>query len=171
MRGGFNNLNVTYDLSGGAGISPTTVSTVEGSVITLAGTPSKEGYLFDGWQQGANRYSASSAYTVTTSVTFTAVWSPKLVSYSYNLNGGTSTVPDPGAVASGTSFNLAAIPSRADLVVGDIVTYYTFTGWKINNAGVGLSDNSSVQMPGSDTPIVIWAQWLALTYNLNGGVL
>jgi uncharacterized repeat protein (TIGR02543 family) len=170
MRGGFNNRNVTYELSDGAGISPTTVSTVEGATITLP-EPTKDGYSFDGWQLGATRYSASSAYTVTTSVTFTAVWSPKLVSYSYNLNGGTSTVPAPGAVYSGTSFNLAVIPSWADLVVGDIVTYYTFTGWKINNVGVGLNANTSVQMLGSDTPIVIWAQWLAVTYNLNGGVL
>lgn len=169
MRGGFNNLNVMYELSGGAGISPTTVSTVEGSVITLAGTPSRVGYLFDGWQLGATRYSASSAYTVTTSVTFIAVWSPKLVSYSYNLNGGTSEVPATGVIASGASFTTAATPSRADLVVEDIVTYYTFTGWKINNVGVGLNANTSVQMPGSDTPIVIWAQWQAMNYNLNGG--
>jgi uncharacterized repeat protein (TIGR02543 family) len=169
MRGGFNNLNVTYELSGGAGISPTTVSTVEGSVITLAGTPAKAGYQFEGWQLGATRYGASSAFTVTTSVTFTAIWSPKLVSYSYNLNGGTSVVPASGSIASGTSFNLAATPSRTDLVVGDIVTYYTFTGWKIGNVGVALNANSSLQMPGSDSPIVIYAQWQAMNYNLNGG--
>jgi uncharacterized repeat protein (TIGR02543 family) len=138
-------------------------------VITLAGTPVKAGYQFEGWQLGATRYNASSAFTVSTSVTFTAVWSAKLVSYSYELNGGTSTVPASGSIASGTSFNLAATPSRTDLIVGDIVTYYTFTGWKINNIGLPLGANSSLQMPGSDTPIVIWAQWQAMFYNLNGG--
>jgi hypothetical protein len=72
-------------------------------------------------------------------------------------------------IASGASFTTAATPSRTDLVVEDIVTYYTFTGWKINNVGAGLNANTSVQMPGSDTPIVIWAQWQAMNYNLNGG--
>ena len=58
MRGGPNNRTVTYDLSGGAGISPTTVSTFEGASITLAGTPTKVGYQFEGWQLGATRYNA-----------------------------------------------------------------------------------------------------------------
>ena len=171
MRGGFNNLNVTYELSGGAGISPTTVSTVEGSVITLAGTPVRAGYEFEGWQLGATRYNASSAYTVTTSVTFTAVWSAKLVFYSYDLNGGTSTVPASGSVASGSQFTTAPTPTRASVTVGDIVTYYTFTGWKINNSGSSLAAGVLTTMPGSDSPVVIYAQWSAMSYNLNGGVM
>ena len=169
MRGGFNDRTVTYDLSGGAGISPTTVSTFEGASITLAGTPTKVGYQFEGWQLGATRYNASSAYSVTTSVTFTAVWSAKLVSYSYDLNGGTSTVPAPGSVASGSQFTTAPTPTRASVTVGDIVTYYTFTGWKINNTGSSLTAGTLATMPGSDSPVVIFAQWNAFSYNLNGG--
>lgn len=73
-RGGFNNRTVSYLLNGGGGSAPADSTVVEGSTITLAGAPSRDGYLFAGWLVGANRYSPNSSYVVTTSVVFTATW-------------------------------------------------------------------------------------------------
>lgn len=166
MRGGFNDRTVTYDLSGGAGMSPTTVSTFESATISLAGTPTKVGYQFEGWQLGSTRYSASSAYTVTTSVTFTAVWSAKRVAYSYNLNGATGITPGDGSVLSEAGFITAPAPSR---------TGYNFLGWntKADGSGTPFAAGTSVVMPASDNAVVFYAQWQARTvtfsYNLNGG--
>jgi uncharacterized repeat protein (TIGR02543 family) len=74
MRGGFSNRDVSYLLNGGGGSAPAASTVVEGSTITLASAPSRDGYQFLGWLAGANRYSPNSSYVVTTSVVFTATW-------------------------------------------------------------------------------------------------
>jgi uncharacterized repeat protein (TIGR02543 family) len=164
MRGGFNNRDISYELNGGGGSAPTAITVVEGTTITLASSPTRVGYQFAGWQVGANRYSPNSSYLVTTSVVFTASWTPKAVAFSYVLNGGGGGNAAAGSVNSDASFTFASAPTR---------TGYNFTGWKINDAGTVYSAGTSITMPASDSPIVIYAQWTAKDvfgyYDLGGG--
>jgi uncharacterized repeat protein (TIGR02543 family) len=74
MRGGFSNRDVSYVLNGGDGSAPAASTVVEGTTITLASAPSRDGYLFAGWRVGANSYSPNSSFVVTTAVVFTASW-------------------------------------------------------------------------------------------------
>ena len=82
-RGGFSNRDISYELNGGGGSTPAASTVVEGTTITLAAAPSRDGYLFAGWRVGANSYSQNSSFVVTTSVVFTASW------IRIELDGGT----------------------------------------------------------------------------------
>ena len=81
------------------------------------------------------------------------------MAFSYDLvegNGGNATS---GSANVDTNFTTATAPNR----VG-----YTFTGWKINNAGDTLTANTSVVMPATDSAtITIVAQWSANSYTVN----
>ena len=66
---------VTYDCNGGTSGCPENVTGIEaGGKITLANAPTKDGFDFDGWNDGNNTYDAGDEYTVNGNVTFTAQW-------------------------------------------------------------------------------------------------
>lgn len=65
---------VTYDCNGGTSDCPANKSVAEGTSITLADAPSRDGYTFDGWNNGTDTYDAGDSYTVNSDVTFTAQW-------------------------------------------------------------------------------------------------
>ena len=63
--------DVYYVYNNGAGMGYERV--LKGESVTLT-TPSKSGYAFLGWSDGVNTYDAGTVITVTSNVTFTAVW-------------------------------------------------------------------------------------------------
>ncbi len=66
---------VIYDCNGGTNGCPENVTGIEaGEEITLANAPTKDGFDFDGWNDGNNTYDAGDEYTVNSNVTFTAQW-------------------------------------------------------------------------------------------------
>ena len=66
---------VTYDCNGGTAGCPENVTGIEaGEEITLADAPTKDGFDFDGWNDGNSTYDAGDEYTVNGNVTFTAQW-------------------------------------------------------------------------------------------------
>ena len=66
---------VIYDCNGGTNGCPENVTGIEaGEEITLANAPTKDGFDFDGWNDGNNTYDAGDEYTVNGNVTFTAQW-------------------------------------------------------------------------------------------------
>lgn len=83
------NYTITYSLGGASGTAPTESTKIIGQKFNLASTPSRTGYNFTGWSDSTNTYAAGAEYTVgSADVTLTAQWSPKIVTFSYNLNGG-----------------------------------------------------------------------------------
>ena len=66
---------VTYDCNGGTSGCPENVTGLEaGDEITLADAPTKDGFEFDGWNDGNTTYDEGDEYTVNSNVTFTAQW-------------------------------------------------------------------------------------------------
>ena len=70
--------DVTFDLNGGSGTTPTEGSHISGATFSLptsSSNPTKNGYVFAGWSDGTNTYQDANSYTMGSSaVTFTAVW-------------------------------------------------------------------------------------------------
>lgn len=69
--------SVTYDLNGGAGELPTEANKTEGEKFKLSAGDglTKDGYTFDGWSDGTNKYDAEAEYTMPAqNVTLTAQW-------------------------------------------------------------------------------------------------
>ena len=70
---------VTYT-SGDADVTAPEAQEVEsGTEIDLPAALSREGYTFDGWNDGATTYPAGTKYTVNATVTFTAQWTENVV--------------------------------------------------------------------------------------------
>lgn len=96
-----NTYEVTYDCDGGSSGCPTSPVTVLPGSYTLASAPSKDGYTFQGWNDGTETYAAGYSYTISADVEFTAQWqengSPNIV-----INEGNNLVLANTAVASQT---------------------------------------------------------------------
>ncbi|MBQ7532331.1 MAG: InlB B-repeat-containing protein [Bacteroidales bacterium] len=78
---------VTYDCNEGTSGCPSSSIVAFVGSYTLASAPIRDGYSFQGWNDGANTYAAGASYTISSAVTFTAQWqsleSPNIV-----INGG-----------------------------------------------------------------------------------
>jgi len=110
---------VTYDPDGAQGDVPKDGRTYlanERVTVLGQGSLTKAGCIFGGWTDGTKTYQPGDTFTITASVTLTAVWKPEvLYTVSYDLNGGNGTVPEtksylPGAavtVASGAGLSKA----------------------------------------------------------------
>ncbi|MGM9819014.1 MAG: InlB B-repeat-containing protein [Paludibacteraceae bacterium] len=156
---------VTYDINGGTGTTPTETPKEGLETFTLARESagfSKPGYKLAGWEDNlGNQYlfykGGRFDYTVNNfDVTLTAIWEvPHTVTY--DLNGGTGTVPTETDKLEKEEFTLAASD-------GITKPCHTFKGWsdgtKTYDAGVMFWN-----MPNSD--ITFTAVWEALpTYTV-----
>ncbi len=84
---------VTYTAGDGAGSSPITQTVASGTVITIAqNTFTYSGHVFDGWMSQGEKYNSGDSYTVTSDITFTAVWKSD---GSDDNNGDGEDPPDP----------------------------------------------------------------------------
>ncbi len=157
---------VTWDPAGGS-VSPTSNTGVYGATVT-APTPTRTGYTFVYWRNPASGgdpifLSAGSSYTITGSITWTAIWSINTYTVSYSEQGG-NTVSD-ATVNYGSSTTLPSI-SRSG---------YTFNGWYTASSGgtfVGLAGTSYGPVTSN---VTLYAQWTVITYtvnwNANGGTV
>ena len=138
--------DVSWDLGGGTTASSVTYpsSLNFGSTIDLTGlTPTKAGYKFNGWSNGADTFASSeSAANINPDdadvVTMVAQWSVENYTVSYALNGGSATNPTSYSVET-ASFTLNN-PTR---------TGYTFAGW--SGTGLSGSNNTSVTVAKGST--------------------
>ena len=137
---------VTYAVGDHAaqGVSaPASVTEEEDTEITLpAALQAAEGYTFAGWSDGTTVYDAEDSYTVTKTVTLTAVW--KAIEYTATFNVGDhaasgATVADMKADYN-TKIKLPAGPAAAE--------GYTFVNWKTGdttyNAGASYTVTADV---------------------------
>ena len=64
---------ITFDTQGGSEITPITIRS--GESLTLPKTPTKEGYVFDGWYLASNCIEEyEDSYVVSTNITLYAKW-------------------------------------------------------------------------------------------------
>lgn len=179
---------VTVVFEAGDGVDPSTVTNLpttqsnlkpEGT-ITL-GTPSRAGYRFDGWSDGAAKYNGGAEYTIPNNlgqddnytVTLKATWTeaPKIaINYDRGNAPANASMPTSTSVekaASGaTSFTLdKKTPSRNDNSM--VFDYYT--------ANVDLGDpdgkyapGQTVSIPEGTTSVTLTAHWYKKYYADDG---
>lgn len=159
-----NAYNLTFDLNGGTGTAPSSQSVTFGQLATMPPVPTRPGYTFTGWNTttGSNWDFATTTMPAN-DVALTAQWTINSYNLSFDLNGGTSAVPDVQNIVFGELGVAPATPFREGS---------TFTGWNTMQNGSGtLWDFATNTMPGND--VVLYAQWsldsFSMSFDLNGG--
>ena len=101
------NYTVDFDVNGATSSVPSSLIKTVGQTFTLPATPTKSGWIFDGWNDGSNSYSAGTTYTMPASnIVLTAHFhapTPTITSLSTtsgSVLGGTSSI------ITGTNFTL-----------------------------------------------------------------
>lgn len=112
-----NRFTVTFNSNGGTEVESQT-NIKFGDKATKPTTPTREGYLFDGWYYDEEKWSFV-GYSVTEDMTLTAVWSPITYIVSFDTNGY-------------GDFEDISLTFEDDLVLPIIdIVGYTYN-WKIN---------------------------------------
>ena len=154
------NYHVTYASVGGVAL-PTETDKNISQTFTVANAPTRSGYTFNGWNDGALTYGPGATYSVGASnVTMTAQWTAIQYDVTYDLALGTSAVPVQAARIVGQTFAVAAMPSRYG---------YSFVKW--TDGTNDYQPAATYTMPSNDVTLTaVWqATSLGITYNLNGG--
>ena len=160
---------VTYYANGASGTVPDAQTVNSGSNIAVPdqGSLSYQGKTFNGWNTNANGSGTPIAVgfllTVNSDITLFAQWQT-IITYTltYNLNGGSGSLPAPQTANPGVSITLAG---GSGLSRGE----YSFAGWNTNNSGTGNNFNAgaSVTLNANTT---LYARWTAtVTYDINTG--
>jgi uncharacterized repeat protein (TIGR02543 family) len=144
---------VTYDERGGTSVSDTTFNCVTTcDTITLPPTPTRAGYVFEGWYTaptGGTRYGATYVPTAKDQVIY-AQWTPYEVSF--QTQGGT---PVAGwIIGSNATITLPPAPTRAG---------FTFNGWFTTPTG-GSPVGATYGPHTGD--IDFYAQWSPILHNV-----
>ena len=135
-----------------------------GKDITLA-TPSKQGYVFDGWYDNADL--TGSAYTsdrlknLASDVTLYAKWSPAQYKITYDLGLGSTYATMPAYSDTYTVDSPVVLPIP-------VWTGHTFKSWDLN----GTNITTTAGLLGDVTVKAIWNEDVfKITYKLNNGTL
>jgi uncharacterized repeat protein (TIGR02543 family) len=155
------NYAVTYSLNGGAGSTPTQANVASGGSFTTAAAPTKSGYTFTGWSNGATSTNASTLISnVSTNITLTAQWTisapgtPGTAVAAPGDGSATITISAPSSGGTPTSYTVTASPGGATCTVvspGTSCTIapltngtaYTFTTTATNSAGTSTSSSAA----------------------------
>jgi uncharacterized repeat protein (TIGR02543 family) len=144
---------VTYDERGGTTVSDTTFNCVTTcDTITLPPTPTRAGYVFEGWYTaptGGTRYGATYVPTAKDQVIY-AQWTPYEVSF--QTQGGTAVAG--WIIGSNATITLPPAPTRAG---------FTFNGWFTTPTG-GSPVGATYGPHTGD--IDFYAQWSPVLHNV-----
>ncbi len=152
---------VTYALNGGAGTAPTQANVASGGSFTTAAAPTKTGFTFTGWSDGATTTNAATAITnVAGNITLTAQWTiavpgiPGTPTAAPGNGSATITIAAPTTGGLPSSYTVTASPGGATCTVtapGTSCTIapltngtaYTFTSTATNAAGSSTSASTA----------------------------
>ncbi len=155
-----NEYTITLDANGGK-VDSSTISVSYSSKYSLP-VPQKDGYDFDGWYNGTQRYPGGTWFT-TRNLTLTAKWVPMNYEIKYNLNGGTNSSLNPTTFTVESSTISLKEPTRKG---------YKFVGWYKDKA---FTKKISQITTGSRENETVYAKWeiitYTITYDLNGGTI
>ncbi|MBQ6661192.1 MAG: InlB B-repeat-containing protein [Lachnospiraceae bacterium] len=167
--------SVNFYLNGGTSGAPAAIKGIPCRIDLVeipSSSPVREGYYFLGWASEktvsqAQFKGGDAAYTAGADMALYAIWKPRTNKISFDLNGGSGTVPATISVLTGES---ASIPKANVSRSG-----YWFLGWSTNkNATSATYKSDSKISVTKDT--VLYAVWKSsgtvnctLTFNANGG--
>ena len=139
-------------------IDPSTLLKAEdNSEITVGPAIERAGYVFKGWSDGKNTYQPGDEYTITSNITFVAVWN-ELYYYYYDRNDDVPTDIDISS--------LSKEENGTELEVGPAIVRdgYVFKGWKVDEQTYQPGDKYTIT---KDT--VFTAEWNPeYTYQFEG---
>ena len=148
---------VTFSSNFGTATTSSQSISTAGNVNLSVNTFNRAGYTFAGWNSAANgtgnSYSDSQPVTLTTDLTLFAQWSATSQTVSYNLNGGSGTLPTQANVATAATFTVAS-------GTGLTKAGYTFGGW--NDGGSNFNSGDAYTMGANN--VTLTAIWNANTY-------
>jgi uncharacterized repeat protein (TIGR02543 family) len=152
---------VIYLLNGGSGTTPTQPDVTHGQSFTTATAPTRNGFTFSGWSDGASVINASTSVTnVTSNKTLTAQWAiaapgiPGTPIAAPGNGSATITIVAPTTGGTPSSYTVTASPGGATCTVTapgtsctiaplDNGTAYTFTSTATNTAGTSASTSTA----------------------------
>lgn len=148
---------LVFNVDGGTHVDP--IDTAYGEIVTLPDAPEKAGYDFAGWKHNTAKtiYAAGESYKVGGSATFTAQWTPKTYTVSFEADG---KVIEQRQVANNTSTIAPAAPAKEG---------YAFIGWKNGNETVGAYEATGAVNGDTTYTAEYEKQTYTITYNLSGG--
>jgi uncharacterized repeat protein (TIGR02543 family) len=146
--------SVTYNLGGASGTLPLQSSLTINQSFPVAATPIRAGYIFNGWNNGSETYTAGSTYVISSSnVTLTAQWAAIAYAVTFDLGGGVGTLPTQSDGFIGSTFALPSSGSNPTRLA------HTFTGW---------SDGAALYTAGSTYTFSAADVTLTAQFSLNG---
>ena len=152
---------ITYSANGGSGtLARTTDTYIYGTAalsLPAGAGLTKAGYAFSGWSESTSGIAVNDPYITSQTRTLYALWSGVQYSITYDVNGGTGSIPDATYTtgSAGITLNNGATLTR---------TGYNFSGWK-NLAGSTVS-GSPFTTSDNVTLFAIWTpKSIAITYD------
>lgn len=157
---------VSFDANGGENAPAAITKTRTQNISIPAETPSREGYIFQGWAtsaDGAVAYNPSDAYGTEGNATLYAVWQLKTYTVKYNANGGNPTPAEQVKKHFEALTVTTEVPTRSG---------YKFIGWSTNSAATTAEYASGAQFT-TEANTELFAVWERSTYTVkfdaNGG--
>lgn len=163
-----NSYTVNFDLNGGAGTPPQSVTNLFGTSVVLPTSGysgAKPGYSFLGWNITVNATSALSSFSIPEGgATLYAVWRARNYTVTFSLNGGSGTPPTSVTAGFGTPVDVS--------MTGFVRTGYTFGGFATTQDAVMADRLTSYTIPAANS--TLYAIWVANSHTItlfpNGGV-
>lgn len=157
-------ITVTYLMNSGTSATPTQSNVYYGNIFSVAATPTRSGYTFNGWLDGTGTYAAGQQYLVGTSnITLTAQWTAINYTVTYDLGGAPGSVPSSLSNRNiGGTFNVSNTSPTWQA--------RTFKGW--SDGANTYAPNASYTMPAANvmfTALFTLNGYTSITYALNGG--
>ncbi len=156
-----NKVKVTFDTDGGNIIAPQDIAV--GNKATEPQAPTKDGYTFDGWYIGSEKWSFI-GYSVTEPITLTAKWIANENTLIFDGNGATN----------GNMPSMKILTDAAPVLPQNIFEKmgYTFIGWSTNKNGSVEYEDCANYIMGSKKTYKLYAIWQAnentIVFNGNG---
>ncbi len=158
----------TVTLNGNGGqVSPSRVLATQSGFSPALPTPTRTGYVFDGWYtaaDGGSKIQSGDASSITAATTLYAHWIEKNYRVTYDLQGGTWDDAElTHDVAYGSTYpTFSSNPTK---------TGYTFAGWFTSEiGGTEIKSGDKFEQTADQT---LYAHWTAdtyqVTYDLQGG--
>ena len=151
---------ITYNLNGGSANNPTSYN-IDTATFTLT-NPTKTGYTFNGWT-GSNGSSPQTSVTISKGSqgdkTYTANWTAKTYTITYNCNGGSGSTAS-SSHTYGVAKNLSS-NGCYKITDGTSGMVYYMAGWSTSSSATAATytDKQSVSGVGSGTNVTLYAVW------------